>query len=402
MVKKLKKDLRTNGFTYAELVICLLVIAIVVGPICASFASANRVRATSEALNDSITHTEALMEAIKEQLAVDIKLKKQKESYQIFDYPSSSIESVIDLCLKTDYISTDIGTDTLEHLLANTNASDIKTLYETERYAYEVAIWRAGNIDFSTGVNTLEFKGETLKRAAKFYSDSAYQFADYATSSANIKFEVSDAVKKAFQKEKLLYTPITGYSILDEHTITLTPGNLEAGKTNTSGLKTTSLKGNQIEINQPILIEGTDKIDSLIYTSTTSGAMVADAINIIDVDIRGLLRKTNAAHNGLEDNPTYNGLTLKFINDTDQDQIIRLIRNASEGVDTLESVDKKINVVAIDNKSGKTSIQRIEDQVDSESFIIAIVTRDKHPAMGKTGKVVKKMIDVYSYEIGND
>lgn len=403
MVKKLNKN--AEGFTYAELIICLLIIAIVVGPICASFASANKIRATSQALNNSITHTEALMEAVKAQLTMDIKLKKQKENMQLYKYPSTDVENRIKLCLEKEYESTDIGKDTLERFLEHIPVSDIKTLYNTERYAYEIAIWRASNMDLSAGINTLEFKGDTLERAAKFYSDSMYEFSEFATSSANIKFEVSDGMKKAFQKEKIAYAPQTGYSVLDQHTLILTPDNLKFAKdfNDTSGLKTISLKGNQITINQPVLINGEgDKIDSLIYTATTSGGTVLNAINIIDVDVRQLLRKKNVAGNGFEPCADYDGLTLKFINDTDQDQIVRIIRSASEGIDSLETVDKKINVVAIDQKSGKTSIQRVEDVAECESFIIAIVVRDKTPVIGQPGKVVKKMIDVYSYEIGND
>ena len=55
-------------------------------------------------------------------------------------------------------------------------------------------------------------------------------------------------------------------------------------------------------------------------------------------------------------------------------------------------------MVVEDKADGKSIITQINDTKPYENYLIAVVVRDKNPVQGLAGKVVKKMINIYSYD----
>lgn len=408
MIKRMHKRYEERvsaGFTYVEVLVCMLIIASVIGPICMSFVASNKVRGTAQTLTESTVYTEALLERIKQQLTQDIKLKKQKDNHEILEYPvGGEARRSIEICLEEVYIdTTPLEKGLLSDFLweQDFKALDKKVMdkrYGSERYAYEVAIWRTENIDRSK--EALVFNKEALERAAKFYTHPIYCFNDYEVESRKISFEMGEALKTKFWKAQLAPREMDGLKVIGEHTITLSKEGIEniSGKLNDSSGITGISSGEKIIMEEPKPVKNNKGLIGIIYTSIMGTDYKSDEMSIINVDIRQLLGR-----NGLETLEDNEKLTLTFVNQTQRNQVIRVIEGSQNNEDvkdgSLEHSNKKIEIVAVDKGiHSKTSIQYTKDIGFKDNFIIAIVTRDMKPMIGEAGKVVKQMIDVYSYE----
>ncbi len=386
MMKELKSH-SVSGFTYIELLICMLIMTIVIGPICMSIINANKVRITAESLDESTMYTEALLEAIKQQLTQDIDFQKQKESnLNTVGQVSDKIKESITLCLEQEY--RDVAplkqmplTDFFWNKETGTVDEQLmRQLYGSERYAYEVAIWRSGNIDLSEEITDLVFNQPTLKRAAKFYSNPEYCFNTYEDS-RQLVLKISQDLRASMERKSWNQDKEKGYQIIDENTIILTESGLKAvgGKLNDSSEITSTANKDEVTIAPPQIIKDASGLIGLVYTSTSEKNYTPQDMNVLYLDIRQLKGKIHLYHN----------LTLKFINQTNMHQIIRVIKHKEQD---------KINIIPVNKgEQSGTSIEYIDTLGLTENFIIAIITRDMKPIVGKPGKIVKKMIDIYSY-----
>lgn len=403
---KIKSD-KTSvsaGFSYVEVLVCLLIMTSIIGPICMSFMTSNKVRATAESLEESTAYTEALLERIKQQLTQDIKLKKQKDNGEILEYPAGdNVKRSIAFCLESVYTE---GKPLEANLLSDFLwEQDFKAIdqevmaknYGSERYAYEIAIWRTANIDGCE--DSLAFDTKGLERAVKFYTHPAYCFREREAEQKKIGFKIDKDMKRKFWEAQLEPRDMEGFKIIGEHTITLS----EEGMQNVSGKleSTANIKGisygEKLIMKEPRLIKNNKGLIGIVYTSTMAEDYKPDEISIINVDIRQLL----GAQSQILNIPQK--LTLTFVNETERSQIIRVIgRRQNEMSIKKDSVikdDERIEIVAIDKGiHSKTSVEYTQDSGFEENFIIAVVTRDMKPVIGEAGKVVTQMIDIYSYE----
>ena len=115
--------------------------------------------------------------------------------------------------------------------------------------------------------------------------------------------------------------------------------------------------------------------------------------NIIEIDVRQLLRKNE----DLSERTMYDSFTFKLINHTVYDQLIHIRKNVIE-TENPEVVQHKFNLILEDENQGKSLIIQTSDVEPYENYLVAIVVRDKQPIQGQVGKVVKQMVDVFSYD----
>lgn len=392
MRKWLNKDLKGQGFTYTELVVSLMLVMLLIGPICMSFITSRKIYATSEAIEKGVYYTESLMENVKQQLREDIKLKRQKENIQIVAYPNSKVSRSINLCLENDEKGKICNQAALEEFLIHMTASELEACYETQRYAYKVEIWSVDEL-LGEGMGGKEDKAQLLK-TAEFYSDPVYQGNVEDIQEDGLGLSV-DEVRQQSDPKKIKE------DAFNKQRITITAKGLEMARkfNETSQLEAVRLKGEQIDIQKPVLLKNAEgQVEGLVYTITSQAGEVENSTGIIEVNVNGLLRHINKMQDRIEVNDDIKTFTLQFINETASEQIIRIVRDACEEVDTLEAIDEKIKVSILNPGYGKTNIVRTKASDVNNNFIIVIITRDKLPIMGKKGKVVKKMIDFYSGE----
>lgn len=422
---------RESGFTYVEVIVCLCVATLIVGPLSYALLNSIRTRVNATHIDEATSYAEELMINIKEKMTEDINQKYQVDQRRI-DIASWDATKKADaksgvgqyLLKSTDSeiaALTERPRRALYEFLGETlsgGKSPSDTRYDTEKYAYEIALWRMEDLPLTSDpaltsrIFTLD--KDTLKDATKFYTDadSKYQFEDtFYTSTANpITFKVTDAMLKTFVDQDQIYIP--NYAgeekIIDINRINFkdaAPGEPESEDE-------IEAENSEIHFNKTRQeIKVGSNTCGYHYTITehgTSGISDTDAkkyTSIMDVDLGTLIKDENG--NTIT---TYKGYTLKFTNTTRFDQVIRVGHHLDGVLDTTaQEIYDSIHIIVEDvpktgelatsTTIGKSTISRINKENHFENYLIAIIVREKSPVQGEEGKIVKKMIDVYSYDV---
>lgn len=392
---------KSQGFTYVEVLVCIALLACMIGPLNHAYLTSIRTRVSAAQIDKVTFYAERLLQEIKEKMTKDITYQQKALGGQIASSSIDQIYGVIQYLRDYDELSASQIRErqtSLNQLLSDFSRED----YETDQYAYEVALWRLSDVDLSLGTFTLN--QDTLKKASCFYSDKdkQYQFLEtnYPTGSNLVSFKINKEMLKAFWDEELKYIP---YPTEEDKKIKLldlcTVKVKEDGKK--EGILNVEIKNQFSRITFDVESIKDSRGQMIGYSMTNHCNPFAKEPgctyrSVIDLDIRSLLRKAD-----LSELTTYDSFTFKFINTTPYDQMIRIWQNVNES-ESIEQINKKFNIVALDQGIGKTTITRINDTVPYENYLIAIVVRDKKPIQGQTGKVVKKMLDVYSYSALED
>ena len=414
MLRDKKQD--NQGFTYVEILVCLVIIALIVTPISYSFLTSVKTRVAAVEMDDATTYAEQLLEDIKYQITEDIMLQQEvlgtryktdgKSAAEIQKAKEGVTQYLLDWSELPAGVTRRDGAH-LDTFLTSFGVTDLATRYDMNKYAYEVALWRLSDVSLTS--DTLTLDKDTLKKATKVYSDtdSRYQFQDanYDTGSmvSPITFKITPEMLKAFRDDTLSYVPnqVTNEKILDINTIKFdtTGVPVVVNKKQNEALPITVEPNIKVDFNEILDSNGT-KVGYVFHINEgtiSSRDFPEDKSNyrsIIEVDVRNLLRKSE----DLSEITTYDGLTFKFMNHTEYDQFVHIKKNLIETEDR-GIVTSKFNVVVEDKAGGKSTITQINDTKPYENYLVAIVVRDKNPVQGLAGKVVKKMINIYSYDM---
>lgn len=382
-----------KGLTFAEVIICVFIVALIIGPIAASFASSTKNRETAGRINEATVHAEKLLEQIKSTMTTDI-IEQQKRDGNILNLSTLTPEqqarynNVVSKYLKNAPENETVNvSDFLE-----TTDSALLSEYDTEKYAYEVLIWNIHSAPISSGTLTLD--NSALASAFKLYTSESYKVT---STSANlpVTFNVSSDVLKMFKDSTNRYIPnfVTDgdkkFEVKDVNEVTISSTMSITSTSSNSRVKISSPK--EIRANgviQGYVLEIEDGTG--VYNPPPSGV---EPISIINLDVTQLLRDPNS----LVSTSTYDGYTLKFVNKTSTKQIIRVKRSAAT-TENISTIDKRLNIIVKDT-DGKSSIERINEVEPYDNYVVAMIVRELTPVIGEEGKVIKKMLDVYSYDV---
>lgn len=382
-----------KGLTFAEVIICVFIVALIIGPIAASFASSTKNRETAGRINEATVHAEKLLEQIKSTMTTDI-IEQQKRDGNILNLSTLTPEqqarynNVVSKYLKNAPENETVNvSDFLE-----TTDSALLSEYDTEKYAYEILIWNIHSAPISSG--TLKLDNSALASAFKLYTSESYKVT---STSANlpVTFNVSSDVLKMFKDSTNRYIPnfVTDgdkkFEVKDVNEVTISSTMSITSTSSNSRVKISNPK----EIRANGVIQGyVLEIDdgTGVYNPPPSGV---EPISIINLDVTQLLRDPNS----LAITSTYDGYTLKFVNKTSTKQIIRVKRSAATAED-ISTIDKRLNIIVKDI-DGKSSIERINEVEPYDNYVVAMIVRELTPVIGEEGKVIKKMLDVYSYDV---
>lgn len=423
MLKKIKKN--EQGFTFVEILVCLAIVSLVVGPICFSFVSSLKTRVTAESIDKVTANTEKLLEDIKAQMADDIILRQKIIGNRV---PTASYSSAADISIARNGVGNyleDISSTgsprpgvQMNTFLKGTTSAQLSARYNTNDYAYEVALWKIDDVPFVSTAEgkTLTLNQTTIDKATKLYTDSsvAYQFnpSSYTGIANPIKFQLSDAMLKTFEDQNLTYVPTqaaadVGYKMIDKNTITIETNILsttpDLSKVANWRIKSGTGVQEAIKISkiEPIKTGGTTV--GYVFTIAEGPEAAAFATNtshyrgIVELDVRKLLRKDS----NLGAEISYDHLTFKVINTTRYDQLITVRQNVAE-TETVSTINNKFNIVLENTGIGKSSLVRLDDINAYQNYIIAVIAREKNPVLGEPGKIVKKAIDIFSYDVTTD
>lgn len=405
-----------QGFTYVEILMCLVIITLMATPISYSFLISVKTRVAAVEMDEATTYAEQLLSDIKFQITEDIMLQQEvlglrhKTSGKSAAEIKKVKEGVAQYLLDWSELPAGVTKRESDHLntfLTGLSVRDLAARYDMDKYAYEVALWRISDI-LLTG-DTLTLDKETIQKATKIYSDtdSSYQFQeinDHGGSMVNpITFKITSEMLRAFKDDTLSYVPnqVTNEKVLDINIIKLGTNGVPIviNKKQKDALPTMVEPNIRVEFNE-ILDSNRTKVGYMfhinenIMSSADFSEDKSHYRSIIEVDVRNLLRKSE----DLSEITTYDRLTFKFVNHTKYNQFIHIKKNLIETEDRAV-IDSKFNIVVVDKADGKSIMTQINDTKPYENYLIAIVVRDKNPVQGQVGKIVKKMINIYSYDI---
>lgn len=395
MIKRKKPVKDQRGITLVEVLICVIIVAMVIGPMTLNFTTANKNRLEAQNISDATNHAERLMGKIKERLSQDMEIAKKVEG-NIVPLPTTPIDEkkryndyVKDyIC---DYVSQTAPIDkSLNDYLADPVGLGT---YDLDQFVYQAIIWPMSTMNQETLLDGKK------KLALKVDATSIAQHGILRLSSdmTNYKFDTTF--------NTLLTDPITFTTAGSEQVINDFLGKSEGLKRKVSmpNEAPTASGYMRIKIEDPEN-EGVSPDKGYILDESGSDDCygivipVEGAVETLELDVTALLRGA-AIHSDY---------TFKVENKTDHALTVNVIRSyerKEDGtIDTAEKeeINNKFHWVALNEGTGKTTFNFIDANRPEENYVIALFVRQKEPLTGKPGKLVKKMVDVFSYDMTYD
>lgn len=413
---------KEEGMSFTEVMICLVVVALVIGPFCLIFSSANKTRQTSVRIEEATCYGETLLAQIGDQITKDMILMQQIEGNRLSGAAEENMryQDYIQKYLKQEPL--DQKNEKLQVFLQMSDEA-YQNAYHTERYTYEVVLWPLSKapIEGEALEMTKDAIYEPAHKAVRLYSsdDPDYQLkkAFYEGKNKPISFSVSDDVMKAFKDSSGKYI-VSAHP--DDKYVLMNTLAIKAKVDKTSGLlkwegdldekwggllKKGAANNGSTEIKDVQVIEQKGNVQELDLTIGTKNAGAkpllpagSQYLGVVKLDLTELLRNVPEAVKGSEYR-NYQDLVIKVVNETGCDQVVQMVQN--QIADDEETPHFKVLVEDAkdsDGKTGKSYQQTISDLTTEENYIVAVVIRELNPLMGRKGKIIKKMLDLYSYD----
>ncbi len=377
----LKKQKNSRGMSYVEVAICLFVVSISILPLSQAFVTSVKIREDAETMSQTTFYVETLLEETKGQLEKDLIAARKIQQGHI---PADELAYYLNTTLSEETRALPTPFKDFLKTTADT-AQYIEQKYDTSQYSYEVALWNMKNIKETTE-SKIVISSDSLSQAIKFYTDRDYQFSPGDLEKLP-RFNIDTQYKALFKDELFLkkFIPeaadnnssIMGVSILDLKME-------EDGKISSTGATTgtTITQSGELELEQVSTIQaGSTEIEGYVYNIKTSAA---SSTGIIILDTRSL--------NSIKLKNTI----LKFNNETKLPINLKVVINKED----LDEINKKLHIMIMDNndRDKKTTIERITHLDREDNYLIAVIVRDKAPRLGNKGKIVKTMVDTYTFK----
>ena len=397
------KHERERGFTYVEVVVCLCIAVMIVGPFSRAFLSFIKTKVSAEDLKQATDYGEQLMLQIKERIAKDLILQQQMEGRLVDVSKLAKEEKDRMHSGMTQYlrsVSEEIAPARQNYLLSewlSESPTHLQKNYDTDRYAYEIAIWPINDIPKTDGIFKLTNKA--LTDATKIYTDETFQFG--------LSLDEESDWQQITLKDAKDYL---GISYLDKANISKTSIVFdEAG-----AFEEKQVRGylDPMPVQLTFVSEITDthgkrcgyhfSIDET--GSYGEGKRQKEWIYQVELDVRKWLRNEK-----LEKITDFEDYTFKFTNQTPYNVVIVTSQNVyyEKGKNQAETeenkriarekVNQKFRVITECLGSGRITIMRSESYEMSPTYMIMMQIRDKVPVLGKEGKKIKQMVDFYSF-----
>lgn len=379
----MKTSLRKKhkGMSYAEVTISFLVASLFILPIYSTFINATGTQLETRSIQQSTLYSETLLDNIKWKLEKDLEVahevaynrSNETPAYYLNPYVAPEVQKAAHSFEEVfDYV----GQNAQESL---------NQLYNTDRYAYEVAIWDLN--EMLTEVNTLDAATQTrtigfglASKAVKWYSNPNYILDKYYHDSILPTFSIDEGLTTIFKND--LY--LTAYSPNSENSSSIS-GVVKL----TLGLKDSNLDIVDIQRYGTLGIsDGTDMLDcgqipgrNYVIHSTNAGA---NDRGLVIIDTRGVDFTSVEIREGL----------FRVENTSELPLMVKVLSNETD----MEKIDKFIKLFFTNsNTENSINIEYVHNIALENSYLIGIIVRDLSPALGKGGKVIKTMFDIYSY-----
>jgi hypothetical protein len=360
-----------KGMSYIEVAICLFAVSIVILPLSQAFVASVKLKEETKSISQSTFYAETLLEEVKNRLQEDLLTERKIET----EYEEEVLNPLVEFL--------GIEPDDLESFEQN---------YDTQKYTYEVALWNIGEILAEEG-SVISFEESSLIKASRFYTgdedekNKAFQFKDselnslpwYDAKQYKLFFSDKNFVKSYIPKKN------PDNTVSNENSNISALGRIKLSMVGSSITADIDEEDPVIDRVNPVVIGNTYicKLETL-----TGKAMII-------VDTR-LLDKTKVEN-----------ISFEFKNSTAFQVAVKILFNKSD----LNDLSKKIyisgglndvTVVEDDDEAvqpiPKIVVERVTELDEEKDYLIGMIVRDKSPKWGNAGKIVKTMMDIYSFE----
>lgn len=404
-----------KGITLVEVLICVIIVALIIGPLTLNFTMAGKTRVSAERVTEVTNHAEALMAEIKMRITDDIDIMQQYTGNCKASISADDLNRYENIA--KDYIELDTMQNmTLGEFMAKksgeiTNSENaisaryVKDSAGNDRYAYEVAIWPLSETkDLSLTDGEIELKGacktDPDNKVLTLYTDTNYNFeeADINSIVNPVKLKVDAQTVKLFKELNTQYVFNTGSLAGSAEVIDYLKAELKSDKVdNVKSMKEQLKIGTVSEIKKE-----SDTVGLVIPIEPKSGTILADSkkIGVVELDARNLLRDDTGASLG-----DYSNYTFKIVNNTQNDLTVRVLRSYLKKDDPIQKLNERVNVdnkfhfISVDSTAtARTNFEFVDDIRPEQNYFIAIIVREVDPLLGKPGKIVKRLTSIYSYD----
>lgn len=391
---KFKKE--EAGFTYVEIVVSLCIISFIVGPLCYAFLAIKQTQKAAQELKEAIHYGEHLLSQVEEQVDRDrllsYKVKGRLVSTKHWNEEkiTKAKEGIGQYLLSCHEAGeADRKNLPIKEWIKETEGMLYEQTYQTERFAYEVAIWHEEDIPLDHGEFVLN--NEALEKATKFYMDKAHTFKLEEKEEEVVRFKFSEEALKRIEAKPLF-----------EHTIVL---HKKAGHE----LSYTLYQEDEVKAvvsSASEIYDGCGKKWGYHWVvDEAEGSILSgerEPVGVIRLDLRELLRNED-----LEEITDFDHYTFKITNHSPYDQVICVeeniyyersqdpIEDAKRKKAAIEKIHQKFNVIVQDQGTGKSVVCRRCDKNREEGYLIVVLVRAKSPVQGEDGRVIKWLIDFH-------
>jgi hypothetical protein len=380
-----------KGMSYIEVAICLFAVSIVILPLSQAFVASVKLKEETKSISQSTFYAETLLEEVKKQLERDL---IRREKVDLGEIPNEELAYYLDDELtKQERTEPTLLNKLFNHTL--TEADEFNQKYNLSQYSYEVALWQMKDVlieaeedESESEKEKIEISVSLLDEAIKFYTDAEENYQLKASElSIMPKFNLSKDYKGLFKDELFLNNFLPEADNNDSPVIGSVLLKLRMNEEN---INTTIINSGHIEVKAGISphdnvhVYNIELEDGYTIPAPDEGEPANMAVVVLDTRALGLeeIEKT----------------ILKFNNNTNLPVNLKILMDRIEEDEDVVSFDDKINIIISDNNDKKTTIERIMKLDREENYLIAVIVRDKDPKIGLSGKIVKTMMDVYSFE----
>lgn len=375
-----------RGVTLIEVLVCIIVIAMIIGPLTFSFTTAVTTKAEARNIMEATNYAETLMKAVKSRLSEDMAIKQKKESHlALSPEEQSRYDRYISTYMPENGLFTAPMDQTIWDYLELPTMAENEQNYDTQDFAYQVVMWPLSQLITAGGGGPV---GSPLDYQLTVEESSI-------NNSGIIKLRSEDTYTFNPEFYNLITEPITFSAHIDGEFAAAFSGQSDGTRLDNKVTLPGGGAGSayvRVDLSDPTLQSNADYIvhvegsDELTYGIVVP---ISDTnISVVNLDITGILRDVN-----LSDQYTF-----KIINQTGHNLTVRVIRSY-EATDDVAAINNRFHWVGIDEGTGKTNFEFADYQKAEENYLVALFVREKNPSLGKKGKIVKKMVDVFSYDI---
>lgn len=375
---------REAGYSYMEVILCMLIIGIVISPILRMMHISAQVSNESQSIYKATYDLQNMMEEIREVITVYLEQeidnfalnekerKYEKEIKMLLEGTADEVASIVDFLVPEEV-------DEEESI--EKYKEDFAKRYETHQYIYDIGIWRVKGQVEGKLINQMTYDKATKLSTKEDEEAKEYQdLLEQLVIEEEVQFNTSSPYNLFKNNYKQSDSYRGGFEIIWQKR----EGELEGILRDESG---------RVQ-EESVLLRDDEQVWGSVE-KVRQGEKDYYYVNEDKEGGNGEVKITLELGKLGSLGPEEKGRPIVIENKTSYDLVVEIIYLSEED----ENINRLLieDLIHIENKNQTlfTINSKLERWIQ-ERFIIVGLARKKEPELGEKGKIIKKMIDIYS------